>query len=610
MNYAGKTALSMLIIAATILVGSVLGLQYTLLATALVVIVTGILACFVLSSILLSVSLAVFAVSLLTLVGGTLPLKIEISNELLSHISSIVQNMSLYAVLLSIPALTLALIMLKSIVLREKFTDIVLYRIKEFGVRGRVYDVMATMSLIISLHALLTIYLNVPTLLILCSLLLWMVVTLVNPPKTKERLAIASLSIAGPIMVPLALALAVDRSIVYALQCEVPEGVGIGSIEAVLVKNPVDRYALVEIGDTNEWGWERVRSSLTYKYSPQHHSNPHIIVFGASGTGKSELMKSIIAKLTSTGIVEKVFVIDFHGEYSNLKDFTDVDVVDVGGYGINILELGGKSPRDRAYEVAESFQKALNLGPLQRIMLQKIIEEAYAEKGVVEDDRESWNCEPPSLQDVVKAAVKLSASSAVSPKERKVIESLITYLSHLARVHAAKPPLAIANIISSASRGIVVFDLSSVPVEELKTIYADIILRRMMEYAMQRKEQEQVLIVIDEAHRVLPKGIAKETVVSKMIRELRKYKIGVALITQNPRDLEESIVLNAAVKICFAMNEPKSLEYTSKLLSKYTVQGRVNAIKKALASLPRGYAIVTDDLLKDPIIIKTATLWK
>lgn len=136
-------------------------------------------------------------------------------------------------------------------------------------------------------------------------------------------------------------------------------------------------------------------------------SNPHMLVAGMSGSGKSHLIRNIIARLNRRGVT--THIIELHPDMSH-QDFVDAgcgehvtesdinylnfDYVD-GDAGLNPLQFNPNPEAGGVYmaiqdvmEVAKLFNASL--GSRQASYLQKLLEYTYTRKGIDHNRPETW----------------------------------------------------------------------------------------------------------------------------------------------------------------------------------------------------------------------------
>ncbi len=319
---------------------------------------------------------------------------------------------------------------------------------------------------------------------------------------------------------------------------------------------------------------------------PARLNNMHVLVVGMSGSGKSTLAKNMVKAAATQGI--NVLVIDFHGEYGDVVRSVGGQVLDASQASINILELDGASPRERASEVADLIQTALGLGNLQRVMLEQAIEEAYMEKGIIHERPSTWEREPPTLLSVA-TLVRRWASQATSRSEQARLNSLAMYLDLLAKTFHSQTSISMERLLSSPASVM----LNTLPGDHVRVIYAETLLRKIAANMYKSAPTKPLLIVVEEAHRLSRRSRSKRSLLARLLAESRKYNIGFVAISQQPLDLEEAVVANCAVRAVFTLQEPRNLDYAVRLLGGATDPGMATLLRETIRTLHRGNAVVS-----------------
>lgn len=136
-------------------------------------------------------------------------------------------------------------------------------------------------------------------------------------------------------------------------------------------------------------------------------SNPHYLVSGMSGSGKSHLIRNIIARLNRRGLTTHIIELhpDMHyndfvaagcGEHVSPDDFNylNFDYVE-GDASVNILQFNPSPESGGVYmaiqdvlEVARLFNPSL--GSRQVTYLQKLLEYTYSRKGITHGEPSTW----------------------------------------------------------------------------------------------------------------------------------------------------------------------------------------------------------------------------
>lgn len=378
------------------------------------------------------------------------------------------------------------------------------------------------------------------------------------------------------------------------------EGVSIGRIVSKLVYGKPANMWLKEkihISRSPAWYWKVEIGNFTY--NPYAQINYHILIAGSSGTGKSSLAKKLIKELYYQWAIPSL-TIDPHNEYVKVIEELNGIVVDASKISINPLELDESSPRERIVQVADTIQRVFRLGNLQRALLEDILEEAYAEKGILNDDPETWKLKPPTFLTLLKVIEK-RIEYARSSGERSRYEGLKPYIRLLSASIFRETTVKFSNILSKPS----VIAMANLPGDHVKAILSETLLRKIAHYMYVSGESTGLshYIVIDEAHRICRRS-TEPSLVARLMMESRKYGIGFIIITQQPLDIDEAIIANSALKISFKLSEPENLDYMAKTLAGYISENRLEIFKEALYYMPKFYAIIKDSRLAEPAIVK------
>jgi len=156
---------------------------------------------------------------------------------------------------------------------------------------------------------------------------------------------------------------------------------------------------------------------LEFAYKPHNPSekfildldkteNPHLLLAGGSGAGKTYNLKKVIKDLANKYKV--IIVIDYHGdmgiEGENLLEYS----FHKDTFGINPFELELNPKRGGVLIQAEYILNMLvtyffdkgRTSQKQKNILERLIVDTYALKGIYQDDVESWKKEPPTMKDL------------------------------------------------------------------------------------------------------------------------------------------------------------------------------------------------------------------
>lgn len=288
---------------------------------------------------------------------------------------------------------------------------------------------------------------------------------------------------------------------------------------------------------------------------PKKLTNQHILIVGKSGAGKTQTASAFLLELRKAGVPSIIF--DFQGEYisGNLvnaegKTFlecTRANVLDAAdGINVNPLEIpldphSGKKQNyvKVVYQVANSLAKIFGLGEIQHAILRDAINQAFVAVGFVPNNKETWQQPAPRfssvwgilkqmeeeiggnvrnlnlrVQPLFETGVFLEAADARS-FEAVLEETCVLRLSNL-----ATPELMVA-----VSRFV------------LQKLYADML-------AKGPTAQMRIFAVVDEAHK-----LSYEDTLTELIREARKYGVGILLASQSVKDFDRVVFDMVGTKI-------------------------------------------------------------
>lgn len=373
------------------------------------------------------------------------------------------------------------------------------------------------------------------------------------------------------------------------------EGAELGQAIAALIESPLVRYRDENIRITRRYSydWAPLITSILYKISIGVHTNPHIVISGASGSGKSYTAARIATQIAKSA-KSSVIIIDPHGEYKNLLN--DSIVIDASTSSINPLDLHGKSPRQRAIEITSLISSLFKLGPLQERLLEDAILLAYEAKGIIENEPSTWRRTPPTLLDVAQILRRIA-----SREKRAYI--VATYVESLASRVFAKTNISIDTIFGSEKP--VIIDLSSIGERSWQSLYIELFLEKLY-IAMKERDLAKTVravLVIDEAHLVASKN-SRRNIVANMATELRKYGLALILITQRLDDLDKSILANTGTKIALRQVEPKLAKYVAESIAVSNNRDEIDILTETLGLLPKGYAVVRDYDINTPLMLR------
>ncbi len=303
----------------------------------------------------------------------------------------------------------------------------------------------------------------------------------------------------------------------------------------------------------NSYTWVGAGNS-EFRVNLKGNKNYNVVIVGASGSGKSFLVKHMIKQLNLS-----FTVFDLHGEYQ--QEGVDVNRVDMSRSSINPLSLNNTSPRKRSLEVAYMIRSIFNLGNLQTIDVFNLISETYMENGIEEEDPRTWSQRPPTFRDVL---IYLERKKRLSNSSQDVnrLSSIEPYLVFLSTEVFSRDSLNMEEVFEKNT----ILDFSGVSANEIKYVMIETILRNLRDY-MTRRGQSPFwkVFVLDEAPFVLSKDTGKETV-ERIFAEGRKFGVGMMVVSQS-LEYVKKLMNNSAAFFIFQLSEPTEVDYVVRFLA-------------------------------------------
>lgn len=268
----------------------------------------------------------------------------------------------------------------------------------------------------------------------------------------------------------------------------------------------------------------------------------HLIVLGATGSGKTTLVKSLINDSLQRDMFNKIVVFDPTGEYALYltgRGYIAVPGIDIA---VNPLTL----PRHRASEIlSTAIQAAAYLygenndtgfSFIQLEVLEKALER-LGDRNTLRDLYVVLN----DLEQELRRNDYLNAISAVRRRLRKVmIAALMRNALSASAVRSRLLVINMAPLYFVSQVAAVVFTLTFLEVLS----------------GMLRKS----LIVIDEAHRILNKYVVGESIIERLIREGRHDGTTLILVTQDPLDIKRNVLDVVGHYAVFKLNGKSAVE--------------------------------------------------
>ena len=285
-------------------------------------------------------------------------------------------------------------------------------------------------------------------------------------------------------------------------------------------------------------------------------ANPHVLVLGESGFGKTYLISALLAELAQQQIVSMIF--DYGQGFSNsaapqefleLAKPTEIEASQEG-IAINPLEIFPSDmhgPLNVAQCVADTFMRVYpKLGVQQHAVLRQAVIDALADEGIVSDSKHTWTKTIPPFN-IVECKLAQIAAGPQTPQSRVAASAA----SHISTVF-------VFNTFRQSGRrfawgdmlraGVFVIQLKGLE-HSLERAVTEFLLWNLIGYVESLGPSPlRCFVVLDEAHR-LSFDVGSPT--EKLLREGRKFGLGLILASQQPQDFSPVAFGNTATKLVF-----------------------------------------------------------
>ncbi len=155
--------------------------------------------------------------------------------------------------------------------------------------------------------------------------------------------------------------------------------------------------------------------------------------------------------------------------------------------------------------------------------------------------------------------------------------------------------------LGEPKRAVTVIDLSSVPFDVRPTVAAQIgRLAFEFNYWNPKYREFPILLVCEEAHAYIPRAsegqfAGSRKSMERIAKEGRKYGVGLAVVSQRPHEVSETVLAQCGTFICLRITNPDDQGYVRSL-----VPESEGDLVSVLAGLGRGEALVLGDAVPLP----------
>lgn len=346
----------------------------------------------------------------------------------------------------------------------------------------------------------------------------------------------------------------------------------------------------------SEFRWRNARGETII--FPESESNPHILINGMSGFGKSTLVKSMLADIYESGKAAIIF--DAHDEHGAIVRELGGSAYSIDNLGFNLFELNGLTINERINQLSQLFRAVFGLGYIQTMKLGQCMWYTYRKLGA--QSRESrYTRAVPTFYNLLQE-LDVFIGNAMTTSEK----NSLVHLKERIELVNNKVFSRSTGSLSNLKGGINSISLESLNTKELQMIYISELIKRLYSTMHENSKETglRLYIVIDESELIIELA---DAFIRKLITEGRKYGIGLIIVMHRLADLNRQIISNVSTFISFFIAEPQDLNYVSDLFSG-TDPAKRTMIKDRLGSMKVNQTMVISTKIRSATIVDARSI--
>ena len=328
----------------------------------------------------------------------------------------------------------------------------------------------------------------------------------------------------------------------------------------------------------------------------------HFAVLGTTGSGKSCAVAVILRAIVAAYPNAHVIVLDPHNEYhhafGDLSELVDPTTLKIPHWLLNFEETAalfvGRS--EHAATSQTNIIKEALLQARRRFPNQPVAESAITVDTPV----------PYKLGDLVNIIEASKPTPSKAESHEKILGKIGILRGDKRFNFLLTPDADVADNLAAelgklfrippAGRPLAVIDLSGVP-SDVVDVVVSVLCRTIFDFALWNPERRSVplLLVCEEAHRYAPRSDdaafrPTKDALARIAKEGRKYGVGLALVSQRPSELSESILSQCNTIIALRMSNDQDQNFVSRALP-----DSVRSLVATLSSLRTREALVVGE---------------
>jgi hypothetical protein len=325
---------------------------------------------------------------------------------------------------------------------------------------------------------------------------------------------------------------------------------------------------------------------LPIKIDTHSFITKHAGVFGKTGSGKSNTVKVIITEMMHHGIPSLIF--DVHGEYGynrGVGGMEHVIVVGLPGSECDVsltVPLQMITPSDLRVMAFLTDAQEDAVALIYKRMGGRWVE--YLSEGETEEIVADFDNK-----------IQMATVLALQRKVERVVDYEFVGRDFDSLNYILQKIKQQNTIIVDFGD----YEHDDWVIKLITSIISRFLLNKYKKYRKDGREIRETLLVLEEAHKLLNKETAKKTVFSTIVREGRKFNLGLCIVDQMPQKIFEEILAQLNTVIIMLLTNIKDRDHL--VLSS---ENDLTDFKKEMKRLDVGEAIITGISVPFPIPAK------
>lgn len=346
----------------------------------------------------------------------------------------------------------------------------------------------------------------------------------------------------------------------------------------------------IYIGDDREYG-DPLYWTPTDTQAVQ---NPHLMIMGESGSGKTYSAQCLIAELAQKNIPSVIFD---YGQSFELETVEQVfrkfaapreHLIGEHGLVLNPLQIFPTDihgPGTVATRVSDVFDAVYHLGDIQRKVIIDAILRAFERHGIQTNAKDTWAKPSPTLSELQEILEELSLDKEYpNYKNATGVAARLTTFFMLNSFRNDGTPWSWDAFINDRQQQVHILQFRGLE-GKTQRILVEMLLWHLFFYLKSLGQGRlRLYCVLDEAHHL---SFRDNGPVDSLLREARKFGLGLIFASQQPQDFSPAAFSNSASKLVFQTSDP-GLKVSKFLAAKCTNYTDPNQIRDLISILQQG----------------------